>query len=55
MVVFFAIGGGAYVVIDKRAKVSNDDHETFSNDGNGIYEHGSLKKTSIPSRLFSYF
>ncbi|KAM0938221.1 putative RNA recognition motif domain, nucleotide-binding alpha-beta plait domain superfamily [Dioscorea sansibarensis] len=31
-------GGGAYVVIDKRAKVSNDDHETFSNDEDGQSE-----------------
>ncbi|XP_039116135.1 protein WHI4 isoform X1 [Dioscorea cayenensis subsp. rotundata] len=28
-------GGGAYVVIDKRAKVSNDDHETLSDDEDG--------------------
>lgn len=39
MWVLFAIGGGAYVVIDKRAKVSNDDHDTLSDDGNGIDEH----------------
>ncbi|RWW31379.1 hypothetical protein GW17_00003994 [Ensete ventricosum] len=34
---FVDIGVGAYTVIDKRVKVTNDDQELFSDDGNGMF------------------
>lgn len=34
---FVDIGVGAYTVIDKRVKVTNDDQELFSDDGNEMF------------------